>query len=487
MTNLSLAFKNNSIRLLVFTIIILVGYLLYLQEYIVAVLAFLFSVLSLFVNSSNFKTSNDPLVTQIHKVINLAANGELESRIKNIDQNSEFADVAKNINSLIDQVEVVIRESITSIQSATNGIENRVAYSKGLKGMFVSTINTINEAVENIHIGNRMKYRGELSNDLHDLGGGIGKGLELVQAEIVSCSNEAGNISDTSIEVSKDVESTVEDVKEVSASFESLAQNISSNAELIDSLHQRTQEISDVSNLIKDIADQTNLLALNAAIEAARAGEHGRGFAVVADEVRKLAERTQKATEEISITINSLNQESVEIKNSSDIMSDIAENSIEKVKKFVSSLEDFNKTTKKSACIAKYIVNILFTTLVKIDHIMYKSYAYSAVVTEVEEHELGNHKNCRLGKWYANEGKELFGDTKSFLSIDAPHAEVHKYAMKNMEYVREGTAMKPKNKQDILNNFIDMEKNSTDLFKVLDSMVKEKKTCIEEEYRIGDL
>jgi len=98
-------------------------------------------------------------------------------------------------------------------------------------------------------------------------------------------------------------------VSETVTRMGTIAQKVRESAGSIALLGQRSEQIGQIIGTIEDIADQTNLLALNAAIEAARAGEQGRGFAVVADEVRALAERTSRATREISQMIHAVQQE----------------------------------------------------------------------------------------------------------------------------------------------------------------------------------
>ncbi|MDR1947411.1 MAG: methyl-accepting chemotaxis protein [Desulfovibrio sp.] len=117
---------------------------------------------------------------------------------------------------------------------------------------------------------------------------------------IADSSSKASEISgiagDSALEGERNVEKVVTDIDRI----QHLAQNLKADME---NLEKEAEGIGTIMSVISDIADQTNLLALNAAIEAARAGDAGRGFAVVAAEVRKLAEKTVKATKDVSASI----------------------------------------------------------------------------------------------------------------------------------------------------------------------------------------
>ena len=138
---------------------------------------------------------------------------------------------------------------------------------------------------------------------------GIAASIEQLSVSITHVADNANHAAEISAEAKTVTGSGRDVVHKTMNELERVAVDINESATLIGLLGERSKQISSVVGVIREIADQTNLLALNAAIEAARAGEQGRGFAVVADEVRKLAERTAMSTQEISVTVNAILQE----------------------------------------------------------------------------------------------------------------------------------------------------------------------------------
>lgn len=481
MMNLSLLFKYRVVILRLAVIMVVLGYVLLTYGF-----DLIFIIITLLVA---FVTIKDQLKLiqhisrhkDVNKLAQNLANGKLEYRITHYKGDAVSRETIDNLNTAMDQVETFVREVRTTSNTAQQRIFYRNTFLQGMKGIFNTTLNTINFSLDVMKQRHVQQNISNLFSELSSLKTShLLQNLEINQNDIAVINNELTTVEVATKNAANSALASKQSVNKVIENTSQIVTRISDLKNSSVKLDESSTEISDIISFIASIADQTNLLALNAAIEAARAGEYGRGFAVVADEIRSLADNTKNATAKITSIISNVVDASNNILAESARIEEFSSISHQLVTEFDQNFSEFSDVAQRTSESIAHSRMISALTLAKIDHIIYMQRAYRAIEVGADSEEARSvaveETESSFGQWLtSDDGGQTYSHLPSFAQINSPNSAIHLYVNVMTNMLKGDWKNSVELQEQLLLDMQCAETASVDLLDLLSKLVDEKK------------
>jgi methyl-accepting chemotaxis protein len=302
-------------------------------------------------------------------IVGVEKSQDFTQRVK-ISSTDEVGQIAKSFNDLmitLQQAFTQVLGSVSKVSDAAQGLSASSSMASQMSSVQSETTASMAAAIEELTVS--VQHVSESAN------------------EASAISQNSGNLSNEGGEV----------ITNAASEMSKIAETVRLAAQDIEKLDKHSNQVSSIVQVIKEVADQTNLLALNAAIEAARAGEQGRGFAVVADEVRKLAERTTRATEEITKMIGAMQQSAQAAVTTMEAAVDQVSGGVEMATQAGSAIVKIKQSSEQVVGVVNDITSALSEQTI----------ASNAIATQVEKVAQLTEENSAAISQTANAAKEL--------------------------------------------------------------------------------
>ncbi|MEA3304820.1 MAG: methyl-accepting chemotaxis protein [Patescibacteria group bacterium] len=366
------------------------------------------------------------------KAMEQFAQGNLDVRLETMDMDpsSDIKKIFDNFNDGMDQVDSLVKgidNSLTEVMDLTAAPK---VYDSGLKGYFKLAAINVDNSLTLVKEGFKATKSTEVKAKIDALGGPEGwltHDTKVLQNSLSETTEETLRIQKTSEETLKSSNQVADGVVHLRSMTNELKKMMEMATGAKFFLETDVEGIETIVKEIEKFTNDTNALAINAGIQASQAGDFGKGFGVVAANIQKLAAKIETSLSQIHRVIKEFMKSSDQIGKSIEKTNEISKQFETKMTEFESVVNLLKDQALDNSDMSKYLSRKTYVSLIEVDHILFKIGAYN-MLFEKESKDLSTHTSCRLGKFFHNEGKALFGEHDLYPRIDKHHKKVHQIA-----------------------------------------------------------